>query len=56
VAPDQVSVLDVSFSIGIAAHRSGETFADLALRAGQAMREVKQSGGGYWRVSQTSSA
>jgi diguanylate cyclase (GGDEF)-like protein len=51
VAPDQVSVLDVSFSIGIAAHRTGESFADLARRASQAMREVKLAGGGYWRVS-----
>jgi diguanylate cyclase (GGDEF)-like protein len=51
VAPDQVSVLDVSFSIGIAAHRTGESSADLARRASQAMREVKLAGGGYWRVS-----
>jgi diguanylate cyclase (GGDEF)-like protein len=56
VAAEQLSVLDVSFSIGIATRRSGETFADLAWRASQAMREVKLAGGGYWRVSLGQSA
>jgi diguanylate cyclase (GGDEF)-like protein len=42
---------DVSFSIGIATRRAGESFADLTRRAGHAMREVKLAGGGYWRVS-----
>jgi diguanylate cyclase (GGDEF)-like protein len=45
------TVSEVSFSIGIATRQSGETFADLARRAGQAMRQVKREGGGYWRVS-----
>jgi diguanylate cyclase (GGDEF)-like protein len=44
-------VPEVSFSIGIATRTSGESFADLARRASQAMREVKIAGGGYWRVS-----
>jgi diguanylate cyclase (GGDEF)-like protein len=44
-------VPDVSFSIGIATRMINESFADLARRASQAMREVKVAGGGYWRVS-----
>lgn len=49
--PDHATILDVSFSIGIASRQPGETFADLVRRAGDAMREVKLAGGGYWRVS-----
>jgi diguanylate cyclase (GGDEF)-like protein len=45
------AVSEVSFSIGIATRRPGENFADLAQRAGDAMRQVKREGGGYWRVS-----
>jgi diguanylate cyclase (GGDEF)-like protein len=58
-APDRMAAVrhdslpEVSFSIGIATRRSGESFADLARRAGHAMREVKLAGGGYWRVSLT---
>ncbi len=44
-------VPEVSFSIGIATRKAGESFADLARRASQAMRQVKVAGGGYWRVS-----
>jgi diguanylate cyclase (GGDEF)-like protein len=51
VEPRQDSMLEVSFSIGIATRRAGETFADLVRRASHAMREVKLAGGGYWRVS-----
>lgn len=50
VTPDG-TVPEVSFSIGIASRQSGETYADMARRAGQAMRQVKREGGGYWRVS-----
>ena len=50
-APANADVPEVSFSIGIATREAGETFADLARRASQAMREVKVAGGGYWRVS-----
>jgi diguanylate cyclase (GGDEF)-like protein len=50
-AASSSSVLEVSFSIGIATRESSESFADLARRASQAMREVKVAGGGYWRVS-----
>jgi len=45
------AVSEVSFSIGIATRQPGENFADLAQRAGEAMRQVKREGGGYWRVS-----
>jgi diguanylate cyclase (GGDEF)-like protein len=51
VEPGHSAVLDVSFSIGIATRQAGESFTDLARRAGHAMREVKLAGGGYWRVS-----
>jgi hypothetical protein len=47
VAEEQLSVLDVSFSIGIATRRSGETFAGWPGRASQAIREVQLTGGGY---------
>jgi diguanylate cyclase (GGDEF)-like protein len=50
-APANAEVPEVSFSIGIATREAGESFADLARRASQAMREVKVAGGGYWRVS-----
>jgi diguanylate cyclase (GGDEF)-like protein len=53
VGPCHATVPEVSFSIGIATRRVGESFADLARRAGQAVREVKVAGGGYWRVSLT---
>jgi len=56
VEPGHATVLDVSFSIGIASRRTGESFADIARRAGHAMREVKLAGGGYWRVSLGQSA
>lgn len=49
--PDDTVVPEVSFSIGIATRHYGESFADLARRAGEAMRQVKREGGGYWRVS-----
>lgn len=49
--PENATVSEVSFSIGIASRRTGESFADLARRAGQAMQQVKREGGGYWRVS-----
>jgi len=49
--PRYASLPEVSFSIGIATRRSGESFDDLARRAGHAMREVQKAGGGYWRVS-----
>lgn len=49
--PHHASLPEVSFSIGIATRRSGESFDDLARRAGHAMREVQKAGGGYWRVS-----
>jgi len=49
--PRDGTVPEVSFSIGIAGRSRGESFADLATRAGQAMRQVKREGGGYWRVS-----
>lgn len=49
--PGQILVPEVSFSIGIATRVPGESFAELARRASQAMREVKVAGGGYWRVS-----
>jgi diguanylate cyclase (GGDEF)-like protein len=51
VGPRHPIVPEVSFSIGIAMRMTGESFADLARRASQAMREVKIAGGGYWRVS-----
>ena len=51
VGPRHAIVPDVSFSIGIATRMIDESFADLARRASQAMREVKVAGGGYWRVS-----
>lgn len=51
VGPRHAVVPEVSFSIGIATRSAGESFADLARRASQAMREVKVAGGGYWRVS-----
>jgi diguanylate cyclase (GGDEF)-like protein len=51
VGPCHATLPEVSFSIGIATRCIGESFADLARRAGQAMREVKVAGGGYWRVS-----
>lgn len=51
VGPCHATLPEVSFSIGIATRRSGESFADLARRASHAMREVKLAGGGYWRVS-----
>src|SRR5262245_54201967 len=54
--PTSEPVPEVSFSIGIAARRTGESFADLARRAGLAMRQVKREGGGYWRVSLGDSA
>jgi len=54
--PRQASLPDVSFSIGIATRKTGESFADLVRRAGHAMREVKSAGGGYWRVSLTQPA
>ena len=47
---------EVSFSIGIAARRPGETFVDLVKRASGAMSEVKRSGGGYWQVALDQSA
>jgi diguanylate cyclase (GGDEF)-like protein len=53
VGPGQDAAPEVSFSIGIATRRAGEGFPDLARRAGQAVREVKVAGGGYWRVSLT---
>jgi diguanylate cyclase (GGDEF)-like protein len=49
--PENATVSEVSFSIGIASRQTGESFADLARRAGQAMKQVKREGGGYWRVS-----
>lgn len=49
--PDDGTVPEVSFSIGIASRAKGESFGDLAGRAGQAMRQIKREGGGYWRVS-----
>jgi diguanylate cyclase (GGDEF)-like protein len=49
--PQHAIVPEVSFSIGIATRMIDESFADLARRASQAMREVKIAGGGYWRVS-----
>ncbi len=49
--PQDATVPEVSFSIGIASRQPGESFAELARRAGQAMRQVKREGGGYWRVS-----
>lgn len=51
VGPDNAKLSEVSFSIGIATRQAGENFSDLAHRAGQAMRQVKREGGGYWRVS-----
>jgi len=39
-APANTGVPEVSFSIGIATRDAGESFADLARRASQAMREV----------------
>jgi len=51
VGPENAVVSEVSFSIGIASRHAGESFADLARRAGQAMKQVKREGGGYWRVS-----
>jgi hypothetical protein len=51
VGPRHAIVPEVSFSIGIATRMIDESFADLARRASQAMREVKVAGGGYWRVS-----
>jgi diguanylate cyclase (GGDEF)-like protein len=47
----ETSMPEVSFSIGIATRRTGETFVELVRRAGEAVLEVKRSGGGYWRVS-----
>jgi diguanylate cyclase (GGDEF)-like protein len=47
----ETAVCEVSFSIGIATRQAGENFADLARRAGEAMRRVRREGGGYWRVS-----
>jgi diguanylate cyclase (GGDEF)-like protein len=49
--PHHPTMPEVSFSIGIATRTTGESFAELARRANQAMREVKVAGGGYWRVS-----
>ena len=48
---DNVNLLEVSFSIGIATRCSGETYDEVARRASQAMRKVKAAGGGYWLVS-----
>ena len=50
-AESEAAVSEVSFSIGIATRQPGENFAELAQRAGEAMRQVKREGGGYWRVS-----
>jgi diguanylate cyclase (GGDEF)-like protein len=55
-ASDSSSASEVRFSIGIATRQAGESFADLAGRAGQAMRQVKREGGGYWRVSLSKAA
>jgi diguanylate cyclase (GGDEF)-like protein len=52
-SPQKAVLPEVSFSIGIATRETGETFAELARRASQAVREVKVAGGGYWRVSLT---
>jgi diguanylate cyclase (GGDEF)-like protein len=51
VGPDNVTLCEVSFSIGIATRQIGESFSDLAGRAAVAMQQVKCEGGGYWRVS-----
>ena len=56
VGPDNAPLSEVSFSIGIATRKAGESFSDLASRATEAMRQVKCEGGGYWRVSLGSAA
>jgi diguanylate cyclase (GGDEF)-like protein len=51
VGPRHAMLPDVSFSIGIATRQTGEHFDEVLRRAADAVREVKQAGGGYWRVS-----
>jgi GGDEF domain-containing protein len=43
----------LTVSIGIASREpgDGEAMAEIIRRAGAAMREVKRTGGGHWRVS-----
>ena len=47
---------EVSFSIGIATRRWGETYEAVVRRANEAVRKVKAAGGGYWMVSLDRSA